>query len=96
MLRLQAPADVNQVIVTVEDLALRGGPDYAYRLDVQPVAAKTSGLALNSPFVNMPAGGSVAVLVTVQRQGFDDEIQLRVADAPKGLRSGRGLRRRPG
>jgi hypothetical protein len=38
------------------------------------------------PFVNVPAAGSVAVPVTVQRQGFDDEIQLRVANAPKGLR----------
>ncbi len=41
---------------------------------------------LNSPFVNVPAGGSVAVPVTVQRQGFEEEIQLRVANAPKGLR----------
>jgi hypothetical protein len=85
ILRLQAPADVNHVIVTVEDLALRGGPDYAYRLNVQPVA-NDFRLILNSPFVNVPAGGSVAVPVTVQRQGFDDEIQLRVANAPKGLR----------
>ena len=43
-------------------------------------------LILNSPFVNVPAGGSVAVPVTVQRQGFEDEIQLRVANVPKGLR----------
>ena len=35
ILRLQAPADVNHVTVTVEDLALRGGPDYAYRLNVR-------------------------------------------------------------
>ena len=85
VLRVQAPADVNHVTVTVEDLALRGGPDYAYRLNVQPVA-KDFRLVLNSPFVNVPAGGSVAVPVTVQRQGFDDDIQLRVANAPKGLR----------
>src|SRR5262249_1426898 len=38
------------------------------------------------PFVNVPAEGSVAVPVTVQRQGFDAEIQLRVANAPDGLR----------
>src|SRR5688500_7831109 len=85
MLRLQAPADVNHVTVTVEDLALRGGPDYAYRLNVQPVS-KDFRLVLNSPFVNVPSGGSVAVPVTVQRQGFDDEIHLRVANPPKGLR----------
>jgi hypothetical protein len=85
MLRLQTPAGVDRVTVTVEDLALRGGPGYPYRLNVQPVA-QDFRVILNSPFVNVPADGSVAVPVTVQRQGFDDEIQLRVANAPKGLR----------
>jgi hypothetical protein len=85
MLRLQTPAGVKQVTVTVEDLALRGGPNYAYRLNVQP-AAQDFRVTLNAPFVNVPAGGSVAVPVTVQRQGFEDDIQLRVANAPKGLR----------
>jgi hypothetical protein len=85
ILRLHTPAGVNQVTVTVEDLALRGGPGYAYRLNVQPVA-QDFRVILNSPFVNVPAEGSVAVPVTVQRQGFEAEIQLRVANAPKGLR----------
>jgi len=85
VLRLLAPAGVNQVTVTVEDLALRGGPDYGYRLNIQPVA-QDFRLILNSAFVNVPAGGSVAVPVTVQRQGYEDDIQLRVANAPKGLR----------
>lgn len=85
MLRLQVPAGVNEVTVTVEDLALRGGAAYAYRLNVQPVA-QDFRLVLNSPFVNVPAEGSVAVPVTVQRQGFDDEIQLRIPNAPEGLR----------
>jgi hypothetical protein len=85
LVRLQMPAGIDQVTVTVEDLALRGGPDYAYRLNVQPVA-QDFRVILNVPFVNVPAEGSVAVPVTVQRQGFDDEIELRVANAPKGVR----------
>jgi len=85
VLRLQPPAGVDQVVVTVEDLALRGGLNYAYRLNVQPVA-QDFRVILNVPFVNVPAEGSVAVPVTVQRQGFEDEIRLRVANAPKGLR----------
>jgi hypothetical protein len=85
VLRLHAPAGAEQVSVTVEDLALRGGPGYAYRLNVQPTA-QDFRVILNPAFVNVPAGGSVAVPVTVQRQGFEDEIQLRVANAPKGLR----------
>ena len=85
ILRLQPPVGVELVTVTVEDLARRGGPRYAYRLNVQP-AAQDFRVVLNSPFVNVPAGGSVAVPVTVQRQGFEDDIQLRVANAPEGLR----------
>ena len=85
ILRVQTPEGVKHVIVTVEDLALRGGPSYAYRLNVQPVA-QDFRLILNSAFVNVPAAGSVVVPVTVQRQGFEDDIQLRVANAPKGLR----------
>ena len=38
ILRLETPAGVDEVTVTVEDLARRGGPAYAYRLNVQPVA----------------------------------------------------------
>ena len=85
MLWLQAPANVNEVSVTVEDLALRGGPSYAYRLNVQPVS-QDFRVILNVPFVNVPSEGSVAVPVTVQRHGFEDEVQLRVANAPRGLR----------
>jgi len=85
ILRLQAPPGVEQVTVTVEDLALRGGPEYAYRLNIQPFAHDFR-VILNTAFVNVPADGSAAVPVTVQRQGFEDEIQLRVANPPKGLR----------
>jgi hypothetical protein len=85
MVRVQMPAGIDRVTVTVEDLALRGGPNYAYRLNVQP-AGQDFRVILNVPFVNVPAAGSVAVPVTVQRQGFEDEIQLRIANAPKGLR----------
>ncbi len=84
ILRVQAPDGVNRVSVTVEDLALRGGADYGYRLNARPIGPDFRVL-INSPFVNVPAGGTTAVAVTVQRQGFDDEIQLRVANAPPGL-----------
>src|SRR5262249_8793300 len=84
ILRLQPPAGVDRVSVTIEDLG-RGGRGSGSRLTVPPTA-QDFRVVLNSAFVNVPADGSVAVPVTVQRQGFDDEIQLRVANAPKGLR----------
>jgi hypothetical protein len=85
ILRLQPAPGVDRVTVTIEDLARRGGREYGYRLNVQPTA-QDFRVILNSAFVNVPVDGSVAVPVTVQRQGFDNEIQLRVANAPKGLR----------
>jgi hypothetical protein len=84
MVRVKAPEGSDHVVVTVEDLALRGGVNYAYRLNVQSVAQDFRVL-LNSPFVNVPAGGSATLPVTVQRQGYDGEVQLRIANAPAGL-----------
>lgn len=85
ILRVQAPADASTLTVTVEDLALRGGPNYAYRLNIQKLA-QDFRVVLNTPYVNIPAGGSAVVPVTVQRQGYDGEIQLRIPNAPKGLK----------
>ena len=85
ILRVTAPAGSSELTVTVEDLALRGGPNYSYRLNVQPLA-QDFRLVLNSAYVNVPKSGSVAVPVTVQRQGYDGEIQLRIPNAPKGLK----------
>ncbi len=85
MLRLDVPEGVKTLTVTVEDLALRGGPGYAYRLNAQKLAQDFK-ITLNVPYVNVPQGGSVAVPVTVERRGFDGDVQLRVANAPKGLK----------
>jgi hypothetical protein len=85
ILRVEAPKDATELTVTVEDLALRGGPNYGYRLNVKQLP-QDFRLVLNTPYINVPAGGSIAVPVTVQRQGYDGEIQLSVANAPKGLR----------
>lgn len=84
MLRVKAPEGASSIVVTVEDLALRGGANYAYRLSAQSVA-QDFRVTVNSAFLNLPAGGSVVLPVTVQRQGYDGEVQLRVANAPLGV-----------
>jgi hypothetical protein len=85
VLRVQTPATGSSITVTVEDLALRGGPDYAYRLNVKELA-QDFRVQLAVPYVNIPAGGSVAVPVSVTRTGFDNEVTLRISNAPKGLK----------
>jgi hypothetical protein len=81
---VQAPADAHTLTVLVEDLAKRGGPAYAYRLNVRK-SARDIRLILNPPYINVPAGGSIAVPVTVERHGYDGPVRLRVVNAPKGL-----------
>jgi hypothetical protein len=85
ILRVKAPEGSSYVVVTVEDLALRGGANYAYRLNVQSVG-QDFRVILNTAYVNVPAGGSAMLPITVQRQGYDGEVQLRVSNVPPGLR----------
>ena len=82
---VQVPADAHTVTVTVEDLANRGGPAYGYRLSVLK-GGQDIRLILNTAYINVPAGGTIAVPVAVERHGFDGEVQLRLANAPRGLR----------
>ena len=81
---VQAPSDAHSLTVTVEDLARRGGASYPYRLAVRQTAPDIR-VVLNTAFVNVPAGGSAIVPVSVQRRGFDGDVRLRLANAPKGL-----------
>jgi hypothetical protein len=89
-LNLTAPPDGTELVVTVEDLAVRGGPLYGYRLIVRRQAEDFT-LSIGSPFVNFPPGGTVAIPVTADRRGYDGPIQLTVADLPKGIQAEGGV-----
>ena len=86
---VKVPSEAHTLTVTVEDLARRGGTQYPYRLAIRK-AAPDFRVVFNTPFVNIPAGGSVAVPLTVQRRGFDGDVHLRLANPPKGLRGDGG------
>ncbi len=83
-LNFTAPKDVHEIVVTVEDLAERGGPLYAYRL-IARRAAEDFQLSLASPYVNIPAGGTAILSVNADRRGYDGPIQLTIPDLPKGV-----------
>jgi hypothetical protein len=83
-LNLTVPPNVHEIVLTVEDLARRGGPAYGYRLMTRR-QAEDFRHSLGSPFVNLPSGGTVVFSVTADRRGFDGPIQLTVADLPKGI-----------
>jgi hypothetical protein len=83
-LNLTVPEDVRDITVTVEDLALRGGPLYGYRLMIRS-QAQDFRLSIASAYVNIPAGGSAALRVTADRRGYDGPIQLSIANPPEGV-----------
>ena len=83
-LNLTVPAGVHQIVVTVEDLALRGGLVYGYRL-ITRRQAEDFKLSISTPFVNIPAGGTALISVSADRRGFDGPIQLTIPDLPKGI-----------
>ncbi|HXB70937.1 MAG TPA: PPC domain-containing protein [Candidatus Acidoferrales bacterium] len=84
-LNLTVPAGVHEIEVTVEDLALRGGPAYGYRL-ITRRQAEDFKLSIATPFVNVPDGGTAVISVAADRRGFDGPIQLIIPDLPKGIR----------
>jgi hypothetical protein len=89
-LNLTVPDGVSEIWVSVEDLAQRGGPNYGYRL-IARRASEDFVLSLAAPFVNIPAGGSVAVTVVAGRRGYDGPIQITVPDLPKGITAEGGI-----
>ena len=81
---LTAPPDAHTLTVAIEDLARRGGPAYGYRLNVRK-GAQDIRVILSPAYANVPAGGSVAIPVAVERHGYDGDVHLRVVNPPQGL-----------
>jgi len=80
----KVPAGVNTLKVSIEDLARRGGAHYAYRVSAWKEANSFTA-NVGVPYINIPAGGTVLVPVSVNRRGYDGDIKFRVANPPKGL-----------
>lgn len=82
------PAD-GMYCLMVEDLLNRGGPEYAYRVEVEP----NDGFALTlkqdnntrTKFVTAMNTGAFALTVQVSRRNYDGPIQLSLADPAVGF-----------
>ncbi len=75
-----APADGDYTLV-VEELVKRGGPEFAYRINVEPFQAGFD-LAASTDTLNVPLQGTSRITVTAVRRGYDGPIELSLADAP--------------
>jgi hypothetical protein len=83
-LNFTVPKDLREITVAVEDLAERGGPLYGYRL-ITRREAEGFQLAISSPYLDIPAGGTALLNVNADRRGYDGPIQLTIPNLPKGV-----------
>ncbi|MCX6594135.1 MAG: PPC domain-containing protein [Acidobacteria bacterium] len=79
------PAGVREVTVSIEELLGRGGAQFGYRVRVNKAPADFVA-SVATPFVNLPAGGTVVIPVAIQRRGYDGPIVVSVLNAPAGVR----------
>jgi hypothetical protein len=88
-LPLEIPAGVKEITVAVEDLLGRGGPAFGYRLEARRETADFT-LQLNSPFVNVPVGGTAIVSVNINRRGYDGPLRVTIPNLPPGYHQAGG------
>ncbi len=90
--RFGAPND-GEYVIWLHDQLKKGGPDYAYRIEVSPVSPK---LALSVPnevlvrgtgnvAVPVPKGNRYAILVNAGRADFGGELNLSAQNLPAGV-----------
>lgn len=91
-IRFNAPKDGDYVVSLVDHLK-KGGPDYAYRVEISPVAPK---LTLSTPneairrgiptqAVAVPRGNRQAILINASRAEFSGALALAASNLPKGV-----------
>lgn len=81
---LEIPKETAELTVVVEDLVERGGPGFGYRLLAEQ-GPPDFELELNTPQVNIPAGGVAYVSATARRRGYAGPIQLEIDNPPPGI-----------
>ncbi len=85
-LRFPVPEGVHEIQVSIDDLAERGGPGFAYRLRTR-IAPNEFELSVNTPYLNIPAGGNAAIPVSIERRGYNGPVRVSIPALPKGLRA---------
>jgi hypothetical protein len=90
--RFQAPEDAEYVIWLIDQLG-KGGPDYAYRIEMTPVVpqlvvttnAEQIPLGTGVMSIAVPKGNRQAILLYGNRSDFGGEVNLSVGGVPAGV-----------
>ncbi|WP_422922937.1 PPC domain-containing protein [Singulisphaera sp. PoT] len=91
-IRFTAPKD-GEFVLSVTDHLKKGGPDYAYRVEINPVEPK---LVLSTPneslrrgtgtmAIAVPRGNRQAILVNASRADFGGALTLNASSLPAGV-----------
>lgn len=88
-MRFGVPADGDYYVVTTDHLKA-GGPEYAYRLEINRVAAAlTMALPERQQYVPVtlavPRGNRMAVMVQAQRANFGGDLNVQYQNMPAGM-----------
>ncbi len=89
--RITIPED-GEYKVRVTDLLGKGGPEYIYRVELNPVVASLSlGIPRVARYqqdrqrIYVPRGGRFATTITASRSNFGGELELLEASLPEGI-----------
>ena len=91
-LRFAAPEDAEYVI-WVQDQLLKGGPDYAYRIEMSPVEPRLALSVASESLVRgtgtiavaVPKGNRQAILVNASRADFGGDLTIGAQGLPAGM-----------
>lgn len=90
--RYKFPADGDYYISITDHLA-RGGADFVYRIEMQPVSAELElGIPRNARYsqerqrIVVPRGNRFAAVISARRSNFGGEIALDSSNFPKGVK----------
>jgi hypothetical protein len=84
-LEFKAPED-GEFVLQVRDHLMRGGPAFAYRVEVQrPRPSLAVGIGGQRPQVAVPQGGRTVITLNVDRERYGGPVDLTLADLPPGV-----------
>lgn len=87
--RFTAPED-DQYVIIVQDHLRRGGPEFAYRVEITPIRPKlVMGLPERQQYVDVtvavPQGNRTAILVSGSRADFGGDLSVEMKELPPGV-----------
>ncbi len=84
-LEFDVPAGMNKIIVGINDMQQRGGPDFNYRLLVKPVDLPEVFVEIDADRFNVAASGNRIIPFRVDRRNYGGPIKIDVHGLPPGV-----------